>query len=152
MIPIDYTQFKDQIKIKTEKEQRFIFDPIRKKHLVLTPEEFVRQLVILYLVQVKNYNINYINVEKQLIINGLKRRFDIIVYDSTMQPFLLVECKAPKIPINQATFDQIAQYNMPLQTQYLMVTNGIHSYCCSMDYGKRDYTFLEEIPTFKNVK
>jgi len=148
MIPVDYTQFQEQVQISSKDNTRYIFDPIRKKHLVLQPEELVRQLVVLYLTQVKDYNINFINVEKQLIINGMQRRFDILVYDREMNPYLLVECKAPKVDLNQSVFDQVAQYNMPLQTKYLMVTNGIYTYCCAMNYEDKSYEFLEEIPSF----
>jgi len=148
MIPINYTQFQKDIKVKTEGETRYIFDPIRKKHLVLQPEELVRQLVIQYLLKEKSYPIAKMNVEKLLLINERRKRFDLIVYAQDMKPYLLVECKAPSVKLTQAVFDQIAIYNMPLQTDYLLVTNGILTYCCKMNYEEKTYDFVEEVPVF----
>ena len=105
-------------------------------------------MCIHYLLDKKQVNINRINVEKQLIVNGRRKRFDIIVYGMDMHPFLLVECKAPSVPISQATFDQVASYNLALKTDYLLVTNGRSSYCCQMDYEEESYLFLEEVPVF----
>lgn len=149
MIEIDFLQYKQQLKIKVEKDRRYIFDPIRQKYLVLFPEEFVRQLVLLYLIQDKAYNKNRIKVEKTLKVNDRTKRCDILIYNKEVEPLLLVECKAPNVKITQETFKQIAWYNMPLQVQYLVVTNGLVTYCCAMDYEKQDYVFLEEIPVFE---
>lgn len=96
----------------------------------------------------KNYPISLINVEKELIVNGLKKRYDIIVYNSDGSIELVVECKAPKVSITQDTFDQIARYNSALQANYLMVTNGLNHYYCKMDYEKEKYIFLKEIPPY----
>ncbi len=148
MIAIDFLQYKNQLKLKNDKERRYIFDPIRQKYLVLFPEEFVRQLVLLYLIEEKKYNKNRIKVEKTLKVNERTKRCDILIYNQAVQPLLLVECKAPNVKITQATFEQIAWYNMPLQVQYLVVTNGLTTYCCEMDYEKQSYHFLEEIPLF----
>lgn len=151
MIEIDFTKYKNSLKIKQKDKKRFIFDPIRKKDLVLTPEEFVRQLFVLYLIDSKNYNKNRIAVEKLIVVNELRKRGDIIIYDKAMNPFLLVECKAAYVPINEKTFKQIAWYNMPLKVKYLVVTNGLSTYCCSMDYENETYNFLQEIPIFENA-
>ena len=148
MIPIDFLRFKAQLKTKVNKDRRYIFDPIRQKYLVLFPEELVRQLVLLYLIQDKKYNKNRVKVEKTLKVNQRTKRCDILIYDQAVQPLLLVECKAPQVKITQATFEQIAWYNMPLQVQYLVVTNGLSTYCCKMDYERQTYHFLEEIPEF----
>ena len=110
-----------------------IHDPIRRKYLVQTPEETVRQLTVQYLIEEKGYPQNRISVEKALKVNELTKRFDILVFERAMKPFLLVECKAPNIPISQDTFRQIAIYNMPLSVRFLMVTNGNDTYCCEMD-------------------
>lgn len=148
MIELNLLAYKEALKTKQEDGQPFIFDPIRKKWLVLQPEEIVRQLVVHYLIEEKGYNKNRINVEKQVIFNKLQKRCDILVYGQDMSHFLLVECKAPRVNIDQATFKQIAIYNMTLRVDYLLVTNGRQTYCCKMDYEKESYEFIEEIPMF----
>ena len=148
MIDLDLPRFKEDLKVKREAEKRYLFDPIRRKWLVLQPEELVRQLLIQYLVQVKRYNRNRINIEKSLKVNALDKRCDILVYDMTLSPFLLVECKAPSIKIDQGVFRQIAWYNMPLRVPFLLVSNGIQTYCCAMDYEVEDFTFIAEVPDF----
>lgn len=116
--------------------------------MILQPEEWVRQHCILYLIKVKKYPISLINIEKELIVNGLKKRYDIVVFNSNGNIQLIVECKAPEITINQSTFDQIAQYNRTLRAQYLMVTNGLNHYYCQMDFENERYNFLNDIPDF----
>lgn len=125
-----------------------IFDEIRKKFIILTPEEWVRQNVVQYLLQEKKYPKSYINVEKVIKINGLVKRYDVVVFQPNGKLFLLVECKSPDIVINQTTFDQIARYNMVLESEYLMVTNGLNHYFCQMDYQNEKYNFLKELPAF----
>ena len=127
-----------------------IFDEIRKKFIVLTPEEWVRQHVIQYLLQDRNYPKSYINVEKLIKVNGLSKRYDGIVFKPNGEIFLLIECKAPEVPISQDTFDQIARYNLELKAQYLMVTNGLNHYFCQMDFQNEKYVFLKELPDFKS--
>lgn len=125
-----------------------IFDEIRKKFIILTPEEWVRQNVVQYLLQEKKYPKSYINVEKVIKINGLIKRYDVVVFQPNGKLFLLVECKSTDIVINQTTFDQIARYNMVLESEYLMVTNGLNHYFCQMDYQNEKYNFLKELPAF----
>lgn len=125
-----------------------IFDEIRKKFIILTPEEWVRQNVVQYLLQEKKYPKSYINVEKVIKINGLVKRYDVVVFQPNGKLFLLVECKSTDIVINQTTFDQIARYNMVLESEYLMVTNGLNHYFCQMDYKNEKYNFLKELPAF----
>mgnify|MGYP001424700813 CR=1 FL=1 len=147
-IEIDFLRYQDKLTFRKEGRQRYIHDPIRRKYLVQTPEETVRQLTVLYLTEEKGYPKNRISIEKKLKINELTKRFDILIYEEAMQPFLLVECKAPAVPISQDTFRQIAIYNMPLNVRFLMVTNGLVTYCCEMNYELATYTFLEEVPAF----
>ncbi len=149
-LQLNLLSYQDQLQFSQQENKTFLYDPIRKKNLVLTPEEMVRQSFIQYLILEKNYNVNRINVEKQLLVNGLKKRFDIIVYDMNMKPFLLVECKAPKVAVAQATFDQVAQYNLVLKVDYLVVSNGIQSYCTKMDYENQTFQFQNHIPNFPN--
>ena len=114
----------------------------------MQPEEVVRQLLLLYLLREKGCSPNRIGIEKTLSVNGLTRRFDILVYDPEMKPWMLIECKAPGIAISQDTFDQAARYNLPLRVPYLVVSNGRDTYCCKMDYEKEGYDFLGELPGF----
>lgn len=127
-----------------------IFDEIRKKFIVLTPEEWVRQHVIQFLLQNMKYPKSYINVEKLIKVSGLSKRYDGIVFKPNGEIFLLIECKAPEISISQDTFDQIARYNLELKAQYLMVTNGLNHYFCQMDFENEKYVFLKELPDFKS--
>jgi hypothetical protein len=135
-------------RFKNSENKVYIFDAIRKKFVVLQPEEWVRQNVVQFLIDEKKYPQSLINVEKQLIINNIKKRYDIVVFDSSGNITLLVECKSPQIPITQTTFDQIARYNMQLNAKYLMVTNGLDHFYCKMDYDLENYMFLKHIPDF----
>lgn len=168
MISLDLLDFKPFLKSKRENGKQLIFCPIRKKFLVLQPEELVRQLLLVYLMEEKKYPKSRIAVEKSLKINGLEHRFDILIYDKNNQPFLLVECKAPEInieksfswmnilsdekgnkseiKINRNPFEQAAQYNFQLQVPYLLITNGISTFLSKMDYENQSSEFLMEIP------
>lgn len=137
-------------RFKNSENKTAIFDEIRKKFIILTPEEWVRQNVVQYLLQEKNYPKSLINVEKLLKINGLVKRYDVVVFNKDGSIFILIECKAPEIRIAQTTFDQIARYNMTLQSEYLMVTNGLNHYFCRMDFENERYTFLRELPDYGN--
>ena len=136
-------------RIKNTENNTFIFDIIRKKYVVLQPEEWVRQHCLHYLIEVKGYPKSLINVEKEMRVNNLKKRYDIVVYYSDGRVRLVVECKATYIPINQETFDQIARYNLVLNADHLMVTNGIKHYYCQMDYQSQSYKFLRELPDYQ---
>jgi hypothetical protein len=148
MIDINLHQYKDQLKTKKEDKTVLIFDQIRKKYIVLQPEELVRQLLILHLIKI-GYPKEKIQVEKGLNINGLMRRFDIVVYDSNFLPYLLIECKSHTVPISQDTFDQIANYNVQLRAPYLLVTNGVQTYCCGLDFENKNINHLTAIPKAK---
>ena len=132
--------------IKSSKNKRYIFDQIRKKFVVLTPEEWVRQHVVHYLLNDKKAPKSWINVEKQFTLAGLKKRFDVIVFSGDGSVQLLVECKAPNVTISQETFDQIARYNMNFNAQYMMITNGLNHYYCNFDYENQQYKFCEDLP------
>ncbi|WP_348797393.1 type I restriction enzyme HsdR N-terminal domain-containing protein [Flavobacterium adhaerens] len=137
-------------RFKNSENKISIFDTIRKKFIILTPEEWVRQHVVQFLLEEKKYPKSLINVEKVLHVNGLRKRYDIVVFNSDGSIFILIECKAPEVKISQATFDQIAQYNMTLKAQYLMVTNGLNHYFCQMDFENERYDFLRELPDYSN--
>ena len=135
-------------RFKNSENKVSIFDEIRKKFILLTPEEWVRQHVVQFLLQDKNYPKSYINVEKLIKINDLSKRYDGVVFQPNGEIFLLIECKAPEVPISQQTFDQIARYNLVLKAKYLMVTNGLNHYFCQMDFENEKYVFLKELPEY----
>jgi len=135
-------------RFKNSENKIHIFDVIRKKFVVLQPEEWVRQHLVHYLITTKKFPKSLINVEKQLNLNGMTKRYDVVVFNSDGSIEMLFECKAPKIKIDQAAFDQIARYNMNLKANYLMVTNGLQHYYCKMDYEEEKYYFLKDIPDF----
>lgn len=133
-------------RLKASENKTLIFDIVRKKYVVLTPEEWVRQHTIHYLHFDKNYPLSLMAVEKQLKIHSLTKRTDIVLYSNDGSPFIIVECKAPSVEISQQTFDQIARYNMELNAELLMVTNGIAHYFSFMDHQNKTYQFLAELP------
>mgnify|MGYP006198201219 FL=1 len=137
-------------RFKNSENKVSIFDEIRKKFILLTPEEWVRQHVVQFLLQDKKYPKSYINVEKLIKINDLSKRYDGVVFQPNGEIFLLIECKAPEVPISQQTFDQIARYNLVLKAKYLMVTNGLNHYFCQMDFENEKYVFLRELPEYSN--
>lgn len=138
-------------RFKNNQNKVAVFDDLRKKFIILTPEEWVRQHTVKFLEKEKNYPISLINVEKQLKIAGLTKRYDVVVFEPQGNIHIIVECKAPKIKITQDTFDQIARYNLSLKANYLMVTNGIEHYFCQMDYEKETYIFLTELPEYQRA-
>ncbi len=144
MLKLNFPEY--TFRFKNRENKRLIFDPIRKKFVVLTPEEWVRQHTVQFLVSEMHYSPNLINVEKQLILNNTKKRYDIVVFEPDGTIFLIVECKAPHIKITQETFDQIARYNLVTKATYLMITNGLEHYYCRMDYENERYVFLETLP------
>lgn len=135
-------------RIKNKENKLYIFDKIRKKDMVLTEEEWVRQNFVSYLHEDKKYPLSLIAVEKQCKVNDLIKRTDILVFNKTGTPHIIVECKAPQVQINQDTFDQIARYNMKLNATFLILTNGLQHYYCQMDHEAQRYTFLKEIPNY----
>jgi len=139
-------------RIKNSENNTYIFDVIRKKFVVLQPEEWVRQNCIQFLINEKNFPVSLINVEKVVQINGLNKRYDIVVYNSDGSIYLIVECKAPRVKISQSAFDQIARYNLALKASCLMVTNGLNHYFCTMDHNLGIYNFFKELPSYVKKK
>jgi hypothetical protein len=135
-------------KIKAEGETMLIFDNIRKKYVVLTPEEWVRQNFIQYLISEKKFPESLMAVEKKLSVNRQPRRFDLLVYRRNGQPFLMAEFKAPNVKITQDAFDQAVRYNMALQVGFIVVSNGLQHFACQIDYTKNSFSYLPEIPSF----
>jgi hypothetical protein len=138
-------------RLKKDGEQVRIFDPLRKKYVALTPEEWVRQHFVNFLLTDKSVPAGLVVLEKKIIMNTMTRRPDILVYDKTADPVMIVECKAPEVKISQDTFDQIARYNSVIRAPYLIVTNGLQHYCCLMDHENNSYRFLEDVPDYEEV-
>ena len=139
---------KFEYRFKSTENKVSIFDVIRKKFIILQPEEWVRQHCVHYLINVKKYPKSLINVEKEMNLNGLKKRYDIVIFNPDGSIYLIVECKSYSIKIDQTTFDQIARYNLVLNATYLMVTNGLNHYYCEMDMEAEHYSFLMDIPDY----
>jgi hypothetical protein len=129
-----------------------IFDSIRKKYIALTPEEWVRQNFISYLIRQKNIPPSLIGIEVSLKLNGLRKRSDILVYNRSGKPVLIVECKAPEVPVTQEVFEQVARYNMTWKVNWLVVTNGMVHFACYIDHEKSEFRFLKEIPDFSEIQ
>ncbi|MFZ7115643.1 MAG: type I restriction enzyme HsdR N-terminal domain-containing protein [Bacteroidota bacterium] len=135
-----------------ERQSLKIFDIIRKKYVSLTPEEWVRQHLLHFLVNERKFPQSLVSVEKKLLINSLEKRTDVVIYSSSLKPILLAECKAPKITLNQTVFDQAARYNMTLNVAYFLITNGLESFICKIDHANQSYSFLKDIPSYTDLK
>ncbi|MGY5352926.1 type I restriction enzyme HsdR N-terminal domain-containing protein [Wenyingzhuangia sp. IMCC45533] len=141
---------KVDLKFKSKENKLFIFDDFRKKDILLTPEEWVRQHFAYYLIRKKNYPKSLTVLEKELMLNNVKKRTDILIYNTQGTPEIIVECKAMSVNITQKVFDQIARYNLKLKANYLIVTNGLEHYFCQMDFTNQRYVFLKDIPNYKS--
>ena len=138
-------------RIKTVDGKNHIFDSFRKKFVRLTPEEWVRQNFVQFMVAAKNYPGSLIAVEAGVKVNDNPQRADLVVFNRSGNPLIVAEFKAPEVKISQQTFDQIVRYNMQLKVPYLIVSNGMEHYCCHIDYSSNSYAFLNEIPDFTEV-
>jgi hypothetical protein len=143
MIKIEYPSY--QPKIKRVQDREFIFDEFRKRWIVLTPEEWVRQNFLQYLTQVKKYPASLIAVEKEIRTGELKNRFDIVVYDNNTKPWMMVECKEMKVALDRTVLDQLLRYNINLQVPYLVITNG--SYCMAFTFKNNKLTEIDTLPS-----
>lgn len=137
------------LRIEVREGKTQVFDPVRKRFVVLSPEEWIRQHIVHYLITQAAYPRSLMAVETALPVAGTLRRTDIVVYDREGQVFLLVECKAADVPISQTTALQVAQYNQALRARYVLLSNGLVSYCLQADYTTAQYHFLEAIPKFE---
>jgi type I site-specific restriction-modification system R (restriction) subunit len=133
----------------TRGEKISIFDTIRRRYVLLTPEEWVRQNFIQYLIREKNYPQSLMAVEKQVLLNGKQFRFDLVVYNRNGLPLLVAEFKAPDVKITQEAFDQVVRYNYTLQVEHVVVSNGLQHFACQIDYRNNSFSYLEEIPEFQ---
>lgn len=146
---LNLPQFTPKTKVADGKRQ--IFDLLRNKFVALTPEEWVRQNFINFLINHKGYSHILMANEVQLTLNGMSRRCDTVLYRQNMQPRMIIEYKAPHIGITQKVFDQICRYNIVMKVEYLIVSNGLQHYCCRVDYENNSYTFLQDIPDYASL-
>ena len=135
------------LKIKEITGHQSIFDPIRKKWLILTPEELVRQSVIYYLSEIKGYSLSLMNAEKEITFNNMKKRYDVVVYNKHAQPVILVECKSPQVNISQPAVDQASVYNQTMQVRYIWITNGHQHFIYEIDYENNNIKIKQDIPS-----
>jgi type I site-specific restriction endonuclease len=146
MLNIELPEY--QFRVRQIGRKHEIFDSVRKKFVALTPEEWVRQRFIQYLIREKNIPATLIAIEKTLLYNTMKKRADIVAYSSKGYPVLMVECKSEDVDLSQKVFDQIAVYNIALKVPFLIITNGLKHLCCKIDFENASYTFLQEIPDY----
>jgi hypothetical protein len=146
MKPLNLPQFDYKIEKKAGKNA--IFDMIRKKYVVLTPEEWVRQHFVHYLIEHLQYPKTLISIEGGLQYNRMQKRSDIVVYTRNTLPFMLIECKAPEVKVSQRIFEQAAMYNQTLKAVYVVITNGLEHYCCQIDHENASYQFMNELPVY----
>lgn len=149
MLSLNLPKYEAKIERKSEKVR--IWDALRQRYVTLTPEEWVRQHFIHFLIRYKHYPSALLANEITLQLNGMKRRCDTVLYDRTMTPRMIIEYKAPHIAIDQKVFDQISRYNLVLRVDYLVVSNGLQHYCCRMNYSDQSYSFLREIPEYDTL-
>jgi Type I restriction enzyme R protein N terminus (HSDR_N) len=146
MLQLDFLQYQSAVQLKKTADGHEIFDPIRRKWLVLTPEEMLRQLVLQYLLLAKNYPHQRIRTEIGITVNDMARRCDIVVFDQAVNPWLLVECKSPKVPLSQSVVEQATRYNLSLSVPFLAVTNGLHTACFELPNATNK--FFQTLPDF----
>ncbi|MDE6689881.1 MAG: type I restriction enzyme HsdR N-terminal domain-containing protein [Prevotella sp.] len=140
-----------ETKFRERGGKRQIFDVLRRKYVALTPEEWVRQHVVHYLMDYKGYPKGLLANEVELVIGEKKLRCDTLLYNRALQPQMIIEYKSPEIDLTQRVFDQITAYNFLLHVDYLIVSNGRQHYCCRMDYERQSYQFLKEIPRYEDL-
>lgn len=146
MIPLNLPKY--EIKVQQDGDNQLIFDVLRRKYVALTPEEWVRQHFIHYLIEHKGYPSTMLANEVQLQVGDKSLRADSVLYDQQLRPRMIIEYKAPTVAITQKVFNQIFAYNLLLKADYLIVTNGLSHYICKIEYNTQSYTFLEEIPEY----
>ena len=146
MLSLNLPPYATKIAVRDGKNS--IWDIIRRKYVALTPEEWVRQHFVHFLVEHKGYPVSLLANEVALVLNGTSRRCDTVLYDRTLSPRMIMEYKAPHIPITQKVFDQISRYNLVFRVDYLIVSNGLSHYCCRMDYENHSYQILSDIPEY----
>lgn len=139
------------LKITRKENRDYVFDTLRKKYVALTPEEWVRQNFVHFLIRYKNYPVGLLANEVQISLNSTRKRCDTVLYNRNLTARMIIEYKAPSVNITQEVFNQITRYNIVLKVDYLIVTNGINHYCCKVDYRNNSYSFLRDIPEYSEL-
>lgn len=139
------------IKVKEEAGKKVVFDEIRRQYVALTPEEWVRQHFVHFLIEHKGYSKSLMGNEVMVNLNNQKKRCDTVIYNNRLEPLMIIEYKAPDVKITQAVFNQISKYNMVLRVKYLIVSNGLQHFCCELNYETLNYQFIKEIPLFSKL-
>lgn len=152
LVPIQLNLPAYPFRLTKDKERLFIYDELRKKQILLTPEEWVRQHWIQHLIQAKGYPKTLIQTEGGLKLNSLQKRTDIVIFNSSGKRMLIAELKAPSIKISQKVFEQIARYNIVHKVPYLLVSNGLQHYYCYIDHENGTYSFLEDLPSYAEIR
>lgn len=142
-------QWSPFLRTRARETQQQVFDPVRRKWVAFTPEEMVRQLLVLFFVHEQQFPVSRMSIERRLEVLGMSRRYDLVLFDTSATPVLLAECKAPAVNISQDTLDQIARYNITLKVPYLLVTNGRQSFCCNIDFENQSWRFLDRVPEMR---
>jgi predicted type IV restriction endonuclease len=140
-----------QLKIRKKGDKDYVYDPLRKQYVRLTPEEYVRQHFVSFLIEHKNYPPGLLANEVTIELGNVTRRCDTVLYDNLLQPQMIIEYKSPTVVINQDTFDQIARYNTNLQVHWLIITNGLQHYCCRIA-TEGAFSFLKDIPKYEELR
>ena len=139
---------KTELKVTTKAGKPHVFDFLRRKYVTLTPEEWVRQQFVHFLVDSKGYPAECIGNEVSIRLGSMRKRCDTVVYGREAEPLMIVEYKSPGVEITQQVFDQISRYNIRLRVKWLIVSNGLQHYCCHIDYANGTYRFVEDIPSY----
>ncbi|MHB1920794.1 MAG: type I restriction enzyme HsdR N-terminal domain-containing protein [Chitinophagaceae bacterium] len=134
--------------VQKKEGKTLIFDEIRKKYVVLTPEEWVRQNMIRYLIRIKHFPPTLMSIEKEIMLGTLKKRYDLVIYNRDSLPWMMVECKSLDIPISDKTLEQILRYHQVLAVHYLVLTNGKQTYCMGRSGPYQNFEFLPDLPEF----
>ncbi|MGN0233066.1 MAG: type I restriction enzyme HsdR N-terminal domain-containing protein [Bacteroidaceae bacterium] len=142
---------KTELRLRTCDGRTTVFDPLRRKYVALTPEEWVRQHFTHFLIACKGYPAGLIANEMAITLGNTRKRCDTVVYGQQARPLMILEYKAPHIPLTQQVFDQISRYNIRLHVDWLVVSNGLQHYCCRMDYSDNTYHFLPDIPSYSEI-
>ncbi|HLG34326.1 MAG TPA: type I restriction enzyme HsdR N-terminal domain-containing protein [Bacteroidia bacterium] len=151
MQSLNFPDYNFRVRQNASGQSSEIFDIVRKKFVALTPEEWVRQHLLHFLITLKKYPASLLSVEKELSVAGIKKRTDVVVYSRNAEPLLIAECKSPDVPLNQNVFDQAARYNLPLNVSWLLLTNGLVHYCCRINSGEKKYELVGEIPEYEKL-
>jgi hypothetical protein len=148
---LDLLNFSDQLQIKKEGFRTYIYDLVRKKYIILQPEELVRQLLVLLLHSNYDYPLQKFSVESGIKVNTLQKRYDILIFDRALQSVMMIECKAAHVKIDKSVFEQAAFYNMTLKVPYILMSNGLNTVCCKINYDEKRLEYLPEIPKYHQI-